>query len=161
MIKMEKDWIFSGETYSCGVRVAGVWVRQGCILLQREENGQEYAVPGGHIRIGETLEDGLKREWMEETGLAIRCQRMLWTEECFWEWKGKLTHSLTFYYRIDLEKETALPCDMQLHAHKDNSRILLEWVPVEKVGELVVYPEFLKTEIHRLQESVQHFTTYA
>ena len=161
MIRMEKDWIFSGETYSCGVRVAGVWVRQGCILLQREADGREYAVPGGHIHIGETLEDGLKREWMEETGLAIRCHRLLWTEECFWEWKGKMNHDLSFYYRIDLENEAALPDGMALHSHKDNSRILLEWVPVEKVRERTVYPAFLKTEIFRLQEPVRHFTTYA
>lgn len=156
-----QDLIFSGDGWTCDVRAAGVLVRNGRILLQREKDGHEYAIPGGHIKIGETLADGLIREWMEETGAEIRCPRMLWTEECFWEWKGKKMHNLSFYFLIEVPNPAAVPDDGVLHTHRDNSRILLEWVPVEKVAELTVYPAFLKTEIHRLQEPVQHFVTYA
>ncbi len=158
---MQRDWIFAEENWKCGVRVAGVLIRNGKILLQREADGCEYAVPGGHIRIGERLEDGLKREWLEETGLSIRCQRMLWTEESFWEWNGKAMHDLSFYYLIETEDDEALADDGLPHAHKDNGRILLEWVPAEKLAGLTVYPSFLKTEMHHLGEPVQHFTTYA
>lgn len=158
---MRMDWIFSGENWTCGVRVAGVLVRNGKILLQREVNGHEYAVPGGHIHISETMEDGLKREWLEEMGTAIYCQRLLWTEECFWEWKGKKNHSLSFYYRIETENPSALPDDGLTHSHKDNGRIVLEWVELDALNDIVVYPEFMKEAIYRLDEPIRHFVTRA
>lgn len=156
-----QDWIFSGEGWTCGVRAAGVLVQNGKILLQREENGCEYAVPGGHIRIGETLEDGLNREWLEEMGVQIRCQRMLWTEECFWEWQGRKAHNLSFYFLIELEDGAALPDDGRPHPHQDNCHILLEWVALEKLKDVTVYPEFMKEAVFRLDAPAQHFVTDA
>lgn len=158
---MMQDWIFSGDEWNCGVRVAGVLVRNGKILLQREENGTEYAVPGGHIRIGETLESALRREWQEEMGTEIKCKKMLWTEECFWEWKGKKAHNLSFYYRIDTENSADLADDGQPHSHKDNSCIVLEWVALDRLKGIVVYPEFLKEAVFSPDAPVRHFVTSA
>ena len=154
---MRQDWIFSGEGWKCGVRVAGVLVRDGKILLQREENGTEYAVPGGHIQIGETLEDGLKREWLEEMGTKICCQRMLWTEECFWEWQGRKNHNLSFYFLIRPEDAAALADDGLLHAHRDNGHILVEWVPLSRLKSMTVYPEWMHEVISDLDAPVRHF----
>lgn len=161
MTLMNEDWFFSGEGWICDVRVAGVLVRNGKILLQRERNGLEYAVPGGHIKMGETLEDGLRREWREETGAEIRCQRMLWTEECFWEWQGKKAHNLSFYYRIALEDAAGLADDGALHSHKDNSHILLEWVKLETLENILVYPAFIKEALFQADAPVRHFVTRA
>lgn len=160
-MNMQRDWIFSEDNWTCGVRVAGVLIRNGKILLQREEDGHEYAVPGGHIHIGETLEDGLKREWLEEMGTEISCQRILWMEECFWEWKGKKAHNLSFYYRIETKTPDDLPDDGQNHSHKDNSHIVLEWVGLDALKDSVVYPEFMKEAIFRLEAPTQHFVTRA
>lgn len=158
---MQMDWIFEKNGYTCGVRVAGVLVRDGKILLQREENGCEYAVPGGHIHLGETLEGALKREWLEEMGTKICCQRIMWTEECFWEWKGRKAHELSFYYRIALENPADLPDDGLSHSHKDNSRIVLEWVKMDALKDIVVYPEFLKETIFHPDAPMRHYVTYA
>lgn len=69
---LEKDWLFSSENYICDVRTVGVLIKDNKILVQRERNGNEYALPGGHIKIGETLENGLIREFKEETGVSIK-----------------------------------------------------------------------------------------
>lgn len=155
------DWIFSGDKWTCGVRAAGVLLRNGKILLQREEYGHEYAVPGGHIKIGESLESGLIREWQEEMGTEILCQRMLWTEECFWEWKGKQAHNLSFYFLIGLADDTALPDDGLLHSHKDNRHIVLEWVPLDRLKSMIVYPAFIREAVFQLDGPMKHFVTYA
>ena len=63
---MEKDWLFATDEYICDLRTVAVLVKDNKILVQRDRNGNEYALPGGHIKIGETLEDGLIRETMEE-----------------------------------------------------------------------------------------------
>ena len=99
---MSKDWLFLSDDYICDLRTVAVLVKDNKILVQRDRNGNEYALPGGHIKIGETLEDGLIRETMEEMGVRIECRQMLWSEECFWEWNGKQAHNIAFYYLIDL-----------------------------------------------------------
>ncbi len=60
---LKKDWLFSSDEYICDLRAAGVLIRDNKILVQRDKNGNAYALPGGHIKIGETLEQGLIREY--------------------------------------------------------------------------------------------------
>jgi ADP-ribose pyrophosphatase YjhB (NUDIX family) len=95
---MDKDWLFETEEYICDLRTVGVLIRDNKILVQRDRVGNEFALPGGHVKIGETLENGLIREYKEETGSDIFCRRLLWSEECFWEWNGKQAHNIAFYY---------------------------------------------------------------
>ena len=49
-----------------------------------------YTIPGGHVEMGERLEDALKREIWEETGLKLikadyLCYQEFIYDECFWE----------------------------------------------------------------------------
>ena len=50
---IEKDWLFSSDEYICDLRTVGVLVKNNRVLVQRDKNGSEYALPGGHIKIGE------------------------------------------------------------------------------------------------------------
>ncbi len=55
------------------VRVAGLVLIEGRVLLLRQERGGEdyWMLPGGGVRLGETLADALRREVREEIGLEI------------------------------------------------------------------------------------------
>ena len=156
-----KDWIFSGEEYVCDLRVAGVLVRDGLLLMQRDRGGNEYALPGGHVKIGEVMTDSLVREFMEETGAKIECRNLLWTEECFWEYRGKKVHNIAFYYRIELCSGSDIADRGEFVASRDNSDVLLGWTPIEKIGQMTIYPEFIKQRIHRLNQPTAHFVTTA
>ena len=74
---MNKDWLFADDKYICGLRAAGVVIKDNMILVQRDKDGNDYALPGGHIKIGETSEAALAREMAEEMGLAVKCVRLL------------------------------------------------------------------------------------
>lgn len=65
---IDKDWLFADANYVCDLRTVAVLVKDGKILVQRDKDGNEYALPGGHVKIGETLEAGLIREIQEEIG---------------------------------------------------------------------------------------------
>lgn len=80
---MNIDWAFPDDKCTCELRTAGILIKDNMILVQKDKYGNEYVLPGGHIKIGETLEDGLVREMMEEMGVKIKCDRLLWSEECF------------------------------------------------------------------------------
>ncbi len=154
---MARDWLFTFEEGNCSLRCAGVVIRDGRVLLQRD--GSEYALVGGHVQMGETGEEAVVREFQEELGIRIRCREMLWTEECFWEWKGKLTHTLSFYYLVDLCDDCAFADDGCFRPQRDNPRIETGWVPIDELKNLTVYPEFLKEEIVNLKPG--HFVTRA
>jgi 8-oxo-dGTP pyrophosphatase MutT (NUDIX family) len=58
--------------------VVGKSFRNNKILVQRDRDGLEYALPGGHVKIGECSIDSLIREYKEETGADIVCKRLIW-----------------------------------------------------------------------------------
>ncbi len=55
------------------IRVAGILIHQGKILLaEHEKAGERYwVIPGGRLKFGETLKEALLREIKEETGLDV------------------------------------------------------------------------------------------
>ena len=56
------------------VGVGGVVIRDGHALLIRrghEPLKGEWSIPGGTVKLGETLEQGVRRELKEETGLDV------------------------------------------------------------------------------------------
>ena len=57
------------------VGVGGVIIDRGRALLIRRGSEPllgEWSIPGGTLELGETLEEGVARELLEETGLTIR-----------------------------------------------------------------------------------------
>jgi ADP-ribose pyrophosphatase YjhB (NUDIX family) len=57
------------------VGVGAVVVHDGCVLLIERANEPlkgEWSLPGGALELGETLETGVVREVLEETGLKVK-----------------------------------------------------------------------------------------
>ena len=63
----------------CGV----VYDNEGRILLLQHRFWQKgsWGLPSGYLERGESLQDGIRREVKEETGLDISVQRLLRSEE--------------------------------------------------------------------------------
>jgi len=154
---MNKDWLFVTDNNICDIRTVGILIRDGKILVQRDADGHEFALPGGHIHIGETTEAALIREYKEETGADISCMRLLWSEECFWAWNGKAAHNFSFYYLIKLIDDSSIPDIGKFIRHKDNGNVVIGWMPIEEIQNITIYPEFIKTEIYQLDGPIKHF----
>lgn len=57
--------------------------KENKILLCKSHKWQnKFVIPGGHIEYGERMENALKREILEETGLIIYDLRLLSIQEC-------------------------------------------------------------------------------
>ena len=60
------------------------------LLVQTHKWKGKYTIPGGHVEMGESLLDALKREIKEETNLELRqaeflCYQEFIYDECFYE----------------------------------------------------------------------------
>ncbi len=62
------------------VRVTGILMEEGSILLVKQQVSQRrgWSLPGGRLEQGETLAEGLIREFREETGLDVQIDRLLY-----------------------------------------------------------------------------------
>lgn len=57
------------------IGIGALIIQDGCVVLV--ERGREplkgyWSLPGGALEVGETIEEGLRREVLEETGLQVR-----------------------------------------------------------------------------------------
>jgi ADP-ribose pyrophosphatase YjhB (NUDIX family) len=68
------------DIYSFQIRVTGIIVREGKLLLvkQKISKTRNWSLPGGRVEAGETLDNAIIRELQEETGLAVRVNKLLY-----------------------------------------------------------------------------------
>ncbi len=70
----------NGENTDWGKSVSGVLIKDGKVLLARHTYGSgngKLIIPGGYINIGESPEQAIVREFMEETGVEISPERII------------------------------------------------------------------------------------
>lgn len=153
------DWLFKNKNTVCNFRTVGVLIKNNKLLVQRDTDGFEYALPGGHVKIGESSIDSLIREYKEETGADIKCNRLLWVEECSWKWNNKQTNTIAFYYQIELCNENSIIDTEKFISQKDKCNVLLGWMPLDKLSEITIYPSFIKEKILDIKPYIEHFIT--
>jgi tRNA (guanine37-N1)-methyltransferase len=66
-------------------RVAVVATSRGRILLHRTAGEAIWSLPGGRLRVGESVADAARRELQEEAGFRVRPGEILWVIENFFE----------------------------------------------------------------------------
>jgi ADP-ribose pyrophosphatase YjhB (NUDIX family) len=127
-----------------------VIIRDSHVLLQRAEwAGQKcYFLPGGGQHPGEALDNTVRREVLEETGLNVTVERMLWLREYIGAHHGGAPedHRVEVIFLCQPEGDTA-----QLGGHaEDDAQTGLEWVEVERIPRSNLLPLGLRSLIANL-----------
>jgi len=66
-----------GDTPKHSVSVAGIVVDPaGRILVIQRRDNHHWEPPGGVLELGETFDEGVRREVLEETGVTIEVERL-------------------------------------------------------------------------------------
>ncbi|MBI5229579.1 NUDIX domain-containing protein [Candidatus Micrarchaeota archaeon] len=55
--------------------------RNELLLIKSGKWGGRYVIPGGHVELGETIEQAVKREVLEEVGLRVKVSAFLMLQE--------------------------------------------------------------------------------
>ena len=105
---------------------------RGELLLDRSHKWHgKYVIPGGHIELGETIQEALHREIAEETGLDVYdcrflCYQEFIMDDSFWKERHyiffdftcktsstavRLNHEAQDYRWVALEEALELPMD--------------------------------------------------
>lgn len=80
----------------------GICERNGKMLLVKKDN--QYSFIGGGIEKGESKQDCLRREFLEEAGLFIKSIKQLVNFDCYWLAANKWPlQSLANFYVVEVE----------------------------------------------------------
>src|SRR5262245_5201710 len=88
-------------------RVVGVAIHTDSVLLPRADDAPLWTLPGGRAEHGETAEQTIKREMVEELETDVHVNRLLWVVENFFEYDGLSYHELALYFLIRLPQGAA------------------------------------------------------
>ena len=106
---------------SCIEVVAGVIVRDGCVLVcQRPPGGHhpgKWEFPGGKVEPSESLERALRRELHEELNIDVKAGPVLWRTEH--QYPGRERFALTFLLVSEYEGVPA-----------NGAFAVVRWVPI-------------------------------
>jgi phosphoglycolate phosphatase-like HAD superfamily hydrolase/ADP-ribose pyrophosphatase YjhB (NUDIX family) len=107
--------------------VGGLIEHRGKILMVRTRKwSNKWGIPGGKIERGETSEDALRREVLEETGLALCDIRFVMVQDCVDSREFHLpAHFLLLNYTAEAESDTVV-----LNDEAEEFR----WVTPEEAG---------------------------
>lgn len=124
--------------------VYGVAVRDGRVLLGRSAFTGLLDIPGGAVEPWELLEQGLRREFREETGVEPEPLELFHFTENFFAIYGHPFHSLRFYYLV------RVPDDAEFTPQRSEITDL-DWVDIATVPET----EFAPGDLEILRRAIQ------
>ena len=119
------------EKFQFRTSAYGIIKNDGKILLVNTRSSGKWFFPGGEVEIGESLEDAIKREVMEETGIEIKIEKFLTFKESYFYYDplDQAFQNYGFFYickpkTFDLTEENQVEFD---EAEKP------EWVELTKL----------------------------
>ena len=119
------------EQTNWGQSVTGVVIHRGRVLLARHTYGGgagKLIIPGGYVNMGETPQQALKREFLEETGVQVEPGEIIGIRFNMKDW----------YIAFRVEYIFGEP----VSDHRENSQVL--WLAVEEALTREDVPELTK-----------------
>jgi nucleoside triphosphatase len=125
---------------------------KGEVLLCRSEKWKDYyTIPGGHIELGERIEDALKREVKEEVGLDVEPVRLLLMQEAIYSEEFHKRRHFIFLDYLCMSKSSDVRVDnaeiqsyiwvklkeaLKLHVDAFTMRLLKEYLAIKSSKEI-------------------------
>jgi 8-oxo-dGTP pyrophosphatase MutT (NUDIX family) len=150
------DISFRLAGHRVNLRVGGILIDGGCILLNRLEREPYWFLPGGRIQIGESSPEAIQREAMEELGVACTVGRPVFLLENFFSIAGEPFHEIGLYYLLDAGRH-ALPSDGGRTPIDGGT--LFRWQPLDGLGVLDFRPAALVPHLNPLPASLIHIVS--
>ena len=141
------------------IRVGAIIMQDRNILMVGNERADYLYSVGGRIKFGETAEEAIVREVLEETGVKMEVDRLGFVHENYFygdapSKQGKLVYEISLFFYMKVPRDFA-PVSVSFTEH--NSMEYLRWVSLDENRK--VYPEFFRTELRNPTDVVKYFVT--
>ncbi len=156
---MKQDMCVPCEEGILNIRVGAIIMRDGKLLMVGNERSDYLYTVGGRIKFGETAEEAIVREVLEETGVKMEIDRLGFVHENYFYGDaptnlGKLIYEISFYFYMKVPQDFA---PISESFTEDQSREFLKWVCLDE--KIKMYPTFFKTELRKSSDTVKHFVS--
>ncbi len=156
----QMDCCFTQENRWFRYRACAI-ISNGSSILMVTNPGVDYLYSvGGGVHHGETAEEAVRREVLEETGVAMQIDRLAAVHENFFtglmEDPKRLCHEISLYF---LMKPANFKGVRAAGVSMDGMPERLVWVPFEDFGRMRVYPGFLPEIVLNQIQQVRHIVT--
>ncbi|MDA1601392.1 NUDIX domain-containing protein [Bacillus cereus] len=122
------------------------------VLVQCDENESFYRFPGGPIEFGETAQEAIMRELMEEYDLKIDVQELAVVNEHIFEWNNEKGHHCTLLHWGTVEE--IITNEIR---HKEHADIIIIWKSIEELKTKLTYPEGIVSYLEKDNHNIVHF----
>ncbi len=111
-----------------------VVIDKGNVLLLETKHTGKYWFPGGAVELGETLEESMKRELKEETGIEIEVEKFLKVNEIFFYYDplDEAYHNFSFFYLCKPKTTTLMADDL---VDPEEESIKPRWISIKDLTE--------------------------
>lgn len=156
---MNRDMCVACDQGIINIRAGAIIMKDGKILMVGNSRSDYLYSVGGRLKLGETAEEAVVREVLEETGVKMEIDRLGFVHENYFYGDapsnlGKLIYEISFFFYMKVPKDFA---PISESFTEDHCREELKWVSVEEG--IRMYPEFFKTELKHPVHTVKHFVT--
>lgn len=140
-------------------RTAAIAIRDGHVLVCREDDDDYVMLPGGRVEMGEASDVALAREVAEELHSTAVIQRLVFTAENFFEHNGVHIHEIGTYYLIDLPVDFPFRAGGVVRETQDEGLTLrFQWVPIDggALSEIRLQPRWMIERLRALPAAPAH-----
>ena len=154
---MKQDMCVTCDDGILNIRVGAIIMKDGKILMVGNDRSDYLYSVGGRIKFGETAEEAVVREVLEETGVKLEVDRLGFVHENYFYGDaptnlGKLIYEISFYFYMKVPSNFAPVSDSFT---EDCSKEFLRWVSPNE--DIKIYPTFFRTELKNPTDTVKYF----
>ncbi|NHJ05034.1 MAG: NUDIX domain-containing protein [Candidatus Heimdallarchaeota archaeon] len=145
-------------------RVAGILINDGKILLQTDDLVDFWVLPGGSVKLFESSEQAIKREFKEEMKLDIEIDRLLWVVENSFDFDNTKIHGIEFIFLVKplnkisgLKQQVFQGIENDLTVttesiYKDQKELTLtfRWFHSSELDSITIKPQIYNSELKNL-----------
>ncbi len=142
-----KDISIIIDDFKLNIRSAAIIIHNNKLLTHKNINEDFYGLVGGRVQIGEHSAHTIKREIFEEMGKQIEVKEFLTTVENFFQGDEIKYHEIMFVYRAEFVDEEDKKILDTIHNIEGEDELRYEWIDIDKLDEVPLRPEVMKTMI--------------
>lgn len=152
---MAEDISYTNGHQRFRYRAAAIIIEEGAICFMSSPSEDYHYSVGGAVQFGETTEEAVLREVIEETGQQYEIDRLVCFHENFFSnsngvLRGLDCHEICLYYLMK-------PKGKQFQGQIEDET--LHWIPIQELENHRVFPTFIPQILKGLDMGIQHIIT--